>query len=77
MKATYSGTCVECWLPIRAGDDIRPDDLEPGEGRWMHASCKNQADLLRAIDSRAKRRPRCVLCADLLVEGRCPNCQPT
>lgn len=67
MRANHHGWCGICDDAIRPGDDIRPGEDEADW--WVHVDC-----LPRAVARPPDLRRRCLNCADVLVDGRCPNC---
>ena len=40
MKAKFSGTCVECGAPIKAGKEIQKNSKD----KWVHSACSDLED---------------------------------
>lgn len=65
MEARFPGHCEACSGHIHVGDEIEPD--AEGWG-WIHQRCHNTPG------STQDKRLRCLVCADLIVDGACQNC---
>jgi hypothetical protein len=73
VRAQHPGHCDLCDDRIRPGDDIRR--ASGALDSWVHADCLGHLDAeVGRMLGQLGHRPRCVVCADLLVGGACPNC---